>query len=263
MKKLACFLLALALLAGLSFAVAAEPILPDVTMELDEPVYLEWAGAGYAGAFLFYPAQSGWYVFEGSHSPGVDALTVVGVSHVEGDINQALGEHGRLLLYNKAGTQFLASAYTSATRIAYLEAGAQYVVSGLALTDGGGAGLPADTFPLVARRAVLTGKGNVSPQNITIKLNGEPANFLDVFPAAVPYDLLRLEILGDALGQGFKGVKAGTSTLVFYDWEGNEVGRSTVTVNAPPPNLIPGTNREATILNWILYIVFFGWIWMR
>jgi len=31
----------------------------------------------------------------------------------------------------------------------------------------------------------------------------------------------------------------------------------------PPPNLIPGTNREATFLNWILFIVFFGWIWMR
>jgi len=35
--------------------------------------------------------------------------------------------------------------------------------------------------------------------------------------------------------------------------------------NAPstPANTIPGTSYEATIINWILYIVFFGWLWMR
>jgi len=37
--------------------------------------------------------------------------------------------------------------------------------------------------------------------------------------------------------------------------------------NPPPPptptNTIPGTSYEATIINWILYIVFFGWLWMR
>jgi len=37
----------------------------------------------------------------------------------------------------------------------------------------------------------------------------------------------------------------------------------TVTAAVQPPKTIPGTNREANFINWILYIVFFGWLWMR
>ena len=37
----------------------------------------------------------------------------------------------------------------------------------------------------------------------------------------------------------------------------------TETIPATGGNTLPGTNREASFLNWILYIVFFGWLWMR
>jgi len=47
---------------------------------------------------------------------------------------------------------------------------------------------------------------------------------------------------------------------VFFTWEITITGRLTETISKG--KYIPGTTREPTFLNWFLYIVCFGWIWM-
>ncbi|MCL2495472.1 MAG: hypothetical protein FWE98_07455 [Oscillospiraceae bacterium] len=59
-------------------------------------------------------------------------------------------------------------------------------------------------------------------------------------------------------------MKSKADVIGFKDtWDGTYYKFDPQNGATPPPNLLPGTNREATPLNWILYIVFFGWIWMR
>jgi len=66
---------------------------------------------------------------------------------------------------------------------------------------------------------------------------------------------------------------AGTATITVTTQDGSRTAQVTVTVTAggnngsttpppPPANTIFGTRWEATILNWILFFLGFGWIWM-
>ena len=54
-----------------------------------------------------------------------------------------------------------------------------------------------------------------------------------------------------------------TFTVMAANAGGSDTKSLSITVNGAPKTYIAGTTREATIINLILYYVFFGWIWMR
>jgi len=59
-------------------------------------------------------------------------------------------------------------------------------------------------------------------------------------------------------------VQAGTVTITVTTVDGNRTASVTVTVRAPvpPPPTIFSTDWEATPLNWLLFFLGFGWVWM-
>jgi predicted porin len=57
---------------------------------------------------------------------------------------------------------------------------------------------------------------------------------------------------------------AAGETYLFnaYSWENPVTFKVTRDSVPPPTNTIFTTKYEATLLNWILFFVFFGWVWM-
>jgi len=106
----------------------------------------------------------------------------------------------------------------------------------------------------VVKKAGVTGYGNVSPKDVTIGF-GQSVRGSDIFPDPPPYGVLRVDVLGDTVDQNLRGVKPGTSTLVFYNWAGDEVGRSTVTV-------LNWWQSLPSFLQFLLRWFCFGWLWM-
>jgi len=261
MKKLLGALLALAMLCVFGSLVGAADDLGLTEMELGSPITVT-VGAQAGAHLAFYPAQSGWYTLEGT-ATFEEVYVSFNVSLHENSLVSAvrgpLMDHPGTLLLNNSGTPVAAAGNDrkSGMRSLYLQAGKSYEVevrcAAIVFGSAFGAG---DTPTVVVRKAEsITGRGTVNANNVVID-NGAPVRMDELFTTSPPYSLMRVSVLGDAVGADLIAKKAGASTLVFYDMAGNEVGRSTVTVRQWWESIHP-------ILQSLLRWFAFGWIWMR
>lgn len=230
-------------------------------MELSSSVTVT-VGAQSGAHLAFYPAQSGWYTLEGT--PTLEDVYVsfnvfLHENSLVSTVKGPLMDHPGTLLLNSGGTPVAAAGNDrkSGMRSLYLEAGKSYEVevrcAAIIFGSAFGAG---DTPTVVVRKAeTVTGRGSVNANNVVTD-NGAPVRMDELFTTSPPYSLMRVSVLGDAVGADLIAKKAGTSTLVFYDMAGNEVGRSTVTVRQWWETINP-------VLQFLLRWLAFGWIWMR
>jgi len=264
MKKWTSVLLALAMLAGfcvLGGVGAAAEDLGFPEMMLGTPMEVTTnAFMGMAGELAFYPAETGWYVFEGTSPDATVFLFFTVKLHENGlvsDVNPpATGARNPILLGSAGmpiGAGSVNGSRNSGMSCLYLTGGKSYSVSVRALTASS-APVPA-TFPVVVLKAEsVTGRGNVAARNLELEV-GAIVRADELFATLPPYGILRVTVQGDAVDAGLIAKKAGVSTLVFCDMVGNEVGRSTVTVLKWWQALSP-------FLQFLLRWVCFGWIWM-
>jgi len=264
MKKLASALLALVMMTGLftMTAGAFDDWMP--VLELGQPAQVQpqdgWI------LITFTPPQSGWYVF--STDLPADVLGgwySLGTKHDRGTSFELLDDCYPVL-YNRSNRRvggdfpyeysFASSTsldiFWPAQTAYYLQGGQEYEVMTISLDD-------AICNVTVQKAEDFTGRGNVRPRDLTLYLDDvlSAAYLFPCYdPPRSPYPLLRVEVLDSALDQNFAAVKTGKSTLVFYDWAGNEVGRSTVRVKAKWwQRLSPSSQR--TLRNFA-----FGQYWM-
>jgi len=281
MKKLMCVLLAVVMLAGLGVgAVAAiDPEDPTTWPEivLDEPADMEWDSefvygtfanlifkGGYVGYYSFVPQDSGWY--------NLEVLGGQSFNNSQWLIEAAESADGRLIpsfmfqLINMSNQ--LVQCYenlingANVNSLSYLEKGKGYQVGAIAVRPfSGKPDIPDGTIQALIKKADVTGSGNVQPINVTSSVGGY-INIFDIFPVFPSYPVLRVNTVGDAVDSRLVPKKAGISTLIFYDWDGNEVGRCTVTVEEPALTL-KWWQSLPTFLQFLLRWLAFGWFWMR
>jgi len=222
----------------------AQALVPGV------PVQVEFAGkeAAERASFYFVPQASGWYIFETYGSTNGEAYTLMPI--YENGNDYPLYGYDFLLLNSKdwhIGSRSVSSK--EASRVITLKAGTEYWITvNSAIVEMQGdwpdwdTAVPAEnTFQLrVIRAEDEAGRGSVQPKDVKIgafrllnnALLGDRVRAYQLFPEQLPpYRVLRVEVLGDSVDEYLSAVKAGQSTLVFYDMAGNEVGRSTVTVS--------------------------------
>ncbi|MCL2106787.1 MAG: hypothetical protein FWH26_07025 [Oscillospiraceae bacterium] len=265
MKKWTSVLLALAMMAGFcvfwSITAAAED-LGSPEMALGTPMEITTDSfLGMAGDLAFYPAETGWYVFEGTPPDATAFLSFTVQLHENSlitDVNPPDTGAMNPILLNSSGTPVGVGAMhgsrNSGMRCLYLTGGKSYGVNIRALTASS-APVPA-TFPVVVLKAEsVTGRGNVNAKNLELEV-GAVVRADEVFASLPPYGLLRVTVQGDAVDGNLVAKKAGISILVFHDMAGTEVGRSTVTV-------LKWWQKLPSLLQFILRWVCFGWAWMR
>jgi len=263
MKKLTCAFLALAMLAGLSGFMnvcAAAGDLGFTELLLNTPITVSSDSNGSAGPLAFYPAQTGWYIFEGT-SPGESTFLIFTVQlHENGTVSEVhppIANSANTILLNGSGapvSTITRGRRNSGMKSLYLESGKSYSVEVRALT-GSSAGVAATFQVAVLAANSVTGRGTVNARNIELASAGAIAAAEEIFASPPPYGVLRVSIQGDAVGADLVAKKAGVSTLVFYDLAGNEVGRSTVTV-------LSWWQRLPVFLQVLLRWFVFGWLWM-
>jgi len=273
MKKFIGILLVAMLLCGfLGLGVAAKDQENPLTwpeLALGQQVDLELytdpddGTQGYVGQYRFTPIESGWYVFRVIFPTSSWLLGTMYAFDFDSVAVQIMGNFGPLLLMNMADQVVNKSEFDmlfgGGTSIAYLEGGKEYYVVAAVASIGGGIGNPGPEPPVgiyqaVVKKANVTGYGKVQPSNLAIDI-GEQIGVRALFSDLPPYHVLRVEVLGDAVDQNLRGVKVGTSTLVFRDIAGTEVGRSTITVGKWWQTL-------PSFLQLILRWFAFGWLWM-
>ena len=149
-----------------------------------------------------------------------------------------------------------------------------YTFKGWATTSGGAAQYqPGDSYTANAALTLYAVWDVTPPATYAVTYNANASNVTNMPANQTKTENVALTLSSTVpvrTGYTFKGwATTSGATVAQYQPGDSYTANAAVALyavwaqNASPPKIIPGTSYEATFFNWILFIVVFGWIWMR
>jgi len=133
-----------------------------------------------------------------------------------------------------------------------------YTFTGWTLSGGGS--LSGSTYTFGTSNGTVTAQWRTNVTNYTVTYNTDGGNPATIAPVTVASGTsITLPAAPTKNGNIFRCWKTGSTTLAAgasYTVTGN------VTFTAQWATTIFNTKYEATFLNWILFLICFGWLWM-